>query len=641
MIVTPTQVFRIMVDRGTFLTRCSICICTLLFLVSGNAHATSFMYLSMGELIEKSDRILTGTVVSKGKDVYISIRETLKGKPTATNEIQTRRWVKTMDLLKPGTKGIFFLQNTKDDNIAVPYHPGCLQSIEKLGHVKSLTDMLKDPKPYVDLSKYPEDPARVYLLGSLFAGFTSVCKEFPFLDGAVCGRQYYVRVPWNDKSRVVVRGKVAKWDRVVLTVTSTNPGGELEEFAQRTVGKIVRFSKANRVHGPFTLTIDARWPKAVGTLKTSDAVAYIRSRLESRNPKVVKEAIVALAKMRDLGALKKIETLLKYEDINVRGSAKHWIVWAKGGVTGRGPAENPLPERPSSASSNPANPKGTRLSNRGPISRPPKQQRHQQERTGILFASRRDGNLEVYVMNADGSGQIRLTNSPGTDNVAEFSPDGRTIVFQSSRDRNGEIYIMNSDGSNQNRLTRHPSSDTSPTFSPNGKIIAFSSDREGSYDIYIMTVDGVLQGRLIHSPSIDLVSEYSPDGKDLLFQSDRTGNSEICLFNLETGKTIQLTSSKNPKFTARFSPDGKKIIYASLEGASRILYMMNRDGSGRRRLTSKTGFNETPVFSPDGKKLIFESRRNRYSRIHIMNVTGKDHRPLIDNKAAEFPSDWR
>jgi hypothetical protein len=77
------------------------------------------------------------------------------------------------------------------------------------------------------------------------------------------------------------------------------------------------------------------------------------------------------------------------------------------------------------------------------------------EQTKIAFVSNRDGNFEIYVMNADGSKQKRLTNNPGFDGVPSWSPDGKEIAFASDRDRNHEIYVMNADGSAQKRLTSH------------------------------------------------------------------------------------------------------------------------------------------------------------------------------------------
>ena len=88
--------------------------------------------------------------------------------------------------------------------------------------------------------------------------------------------------------------------------------------------------------------------------------------------------------------------------------------------------------------------------------------------TKIAFASNRDGNYEVYVMNADGSGQTRLTSNTATDLEPTWSPDGTKIVFESFRDGNYEIYVMDADGTDQVRRTNEAAPDrhVAPFFSP-------------------------------------------------------------------------------------------------------------------------------------------------------------------------------
>jgi len=84
--------------------------------------------------------------------------------------------------------------------------------------------------------------------------------------------------------------------------------------------------------------------------------------------------------------------------------------------------------------------------------------------TKIAFESYRDGDFEIYVMNADGSNQTRLTNNGGLNPC--FSPDGTKIAFVSDRDGDFEIYVMNADGSNQTNITNNPGGDYSPSWGP-------------------------------------------------------------------------------------------------------------------------------------------------------------------------------
>jgi Tol biopolymer transport system component len=142
----------------------------------------------------------------------------------------------------------------------------------------------------------------------------------------------------------------------------------------------------------------------------------------------------------------------------------------------------------------------------------------------IAFTSTRDGNKEIYVMNADGSGQTRLTNNGGvvknvdTDQVDQdptWSPDGRSIAFESTRDGNFEIYRMDADGTAQRRLTFHLGLDALPEWSPDGKRIAFESNRagKGTRDVWTMDVNGGTLKRLTSRATAFSPPSWQPLGR--------------------------------------------------------------------------------------------------------------------------------
>ncbi len=110
----------------------------------------------------------------------------------------------------------------------------------------------------------------------------------------------------------------------------------------------------------------------------------------------------------------------------------------------------------------------------------------------IAFVSDRDGNDEIYLMGADGSDLVNLTNHPANDRAPAWSPDGLRITFVSNRDGNDEIYVMDADGSNLVNLTNNPARDGEPTWSPDGRIIAFTSES----GIFAIDADGANRLRL-------------------------------------------------------------------------------------------------------------------------------------------------
>lgn len=135
--------------------------------------------------------------------------------------------------------------------------------------------------------------------------------------------------------------------------------------------------------------------------------------------------------------------------------------------------------------------------------------------TKIVFVSRRVAvdNPEVYIMNADGTGQKRLTKSAGGDFTPEFSPDGKKIAFWSDRDGDQEIYTMNINGTGTKKLTNNTILDYTPTFSPDGKKIAFSRSGGTSVrdqQIYTMNVDGSGTKKLTTDILGDLYPTWQP-----------------------------------------------------------------------------------------------------------------------------------
>jgi Tol biopolymer transport system component len=226
----------------------------------------------------------------------------------------------------------------------------------------------------------------------------------------------------------------------------------------------------------------------------------------------------------------------------------------------------------------------------------------------IAFASNRDGNYEIYVMNPDSTGVTRVTNSAlRYDGYPAWSPNGSRIAFaQGSGEFSTDIYVMNADGTGQTNLTNHPAYHSRPAWSPDGRRIAFSSSRDGLGEIYVMNADGTAPVNLTNSPEAsDAWPTWSPDGSRIAFGS--TGedeNPEIYVMNADgTGQT-NLTNHPGSDHTPAWSPDGKKIAFTANHGSAVFsIYVMNADGTEQTRLTNYAVNDQFPAWSPDGRKI--------------------------------------
>ena len=247
----------------------------------------------------------------------------------------------------------------------------------------------------------------------------------------------------------------------------------------------------------------------------------------------------------------------------------------------------------------------------------------------IAFVSDRDGNYDIYVMNADGSGVTQLTNDAIAARDPDWSPDATKVVFASVRDGNSEIYVMNADGSGAVNLTNHSADDSDPAWSPDGSRIAFSSVRDGNWEVYVMNADGTGVTNLTNHSAGDLHPAWSPDGTRVSFRTSRDGNSEIYVMNADGSGAVNLTNhSAQERNPPTWSPDGTKIAFDSDRDGNFELYVMNADGTGVTNLTNHSAHDAAPSWSPDGSRIAFVSLRDGNEEIYVMSV------PASGNAAA-------
>ena len=240
----------------------------------------------------------------------------------------------------------------------------------------------------------------------------------------------------------------------------------------------------------------------------------------------------------------------------------------------------------------------------------------------IAFGSDRDGNREIYVMNADGSGVTRLTDNDAIDSGPAWSPDGRRIAFSSTRDGSFEVYVMNADGSGVTRLTDNDAFDWHPAWSPDGRHIAFDSDRDGNWEIYVMNADGSGVTRLTYNGAADGSPAWSPDGQRIAFGTGRHGKYEI--YVMDASGVTRLTDNDASDVGPVWSPDGRRIAFASERDGNLEIYVMNADGSGATRLTYNGARDLFAVWSPDGRHIAFHSNRDDGNwDIYVMNSAGE------------------
>ena len=260
---------------------------------------------------------------------------------------------------------------------------------------------------------------------------------------------------------------------------------------------------------------------------------------------------------------------------------------------------------------------------------------------GILFSTDRDGNREIYVMAADGSGQTNLTNDPDNDVEPSWSPDGTRIAFASNRSpqifSNHYIHIMDADGTDPVRLEESESG-REPDWLPDGQSIVFAL---GDH-IYQINVDGSNLMQVVFTNTADSYPDMSPNGQQIVFHHTQGyNNSEIYKANIDGSGLTQLTFHGAFVGIPKWSPDGTRIAYSSDYSGNWEIYLMNADGSSNVIISNNAALDGTPVWSPDGTQIAFISDRDGDREIYVMNLDGSGVVQLTHNDALDVVSDWR
>ncbi len=165
----------------------------------------------------------------------------------------------------------------------------------------------------------------------------------------------------------------------------------------------------------------------------------------------------------------------------------------------------------------------------------------------IVFTSLRDGDLDIYTMRTDGTQLKRLTHTLGYDGGPFFSPDGKSIVYRAYhpstaqdsaayraliaqhqvRPQEMDLWVMNADGSNQRQVTHLAGASFAPFFTPDGSRVIFASNfkqpKSRNFDLYLVNLDGTGLEQVTTSPEFDAFPMFSPDGTKLVWASNRHG----------------------------------------------------------------------------------------------------------------------
>ncbi len=243
----------------------------------------------------------------------------------------------------------------------------------------------------------------------------------------------------------------------------------------------------------------------------------------------------------------------------------------------------------------------------------------------IAFASRRDGNWEIYATDPDGRNERRLTNRDVQERFPMWSPDRSQLVFVAEPEETKELWVMSATGGSPRRLATGIIGKASRQWFPDGRRLVVTAIV--GTDTVIAIVDAtatVPMQRLTTVKGEHRDPSLSPDGRMIAFSSNRDGNREIYVMRADGSDQRRLTNHAAADGSPSWSPDGATIAFVSNRDNSKDVYRISPDGQGLVRLT--TGANSTndlPQWSPDGTRLAIQMARGTNYDIGVLTIADK------------------
>ena len=267
----------------------------------------------------------------------------------------------------------------------------------------------------------------------------------------------------------------------------------------------------------------------------------------------------------------------------------------------------------------------------------------------LAFTSAREGLIKIFVMNADGSAQNRLTTDDRLESAPSWSPDGTALAFYSLGREAGssEMRIVDLRSGRTTSIAGNgrDKGPAAPSWSDDGSRLAFTGlDAKGKVQVWVVERDGSGLREISHgfSPRDKAFAALSPDGTRVAYIADMRGGADLIVTEIATleSKNLSATGTATKHENPQWSADGRRLLFGSTRDDADLvrmdIFVMNADGTGMRNLTRHPHEDYDARWSTDGLGVLFTSLRTGTAQLHRVDLDGRRTERVSNNASHDM-----